>query len=193
MHGHLSHCATLTDAVRWMQSKEVTKSSYKPRRNEKMFELAVYKRLHHRVSMLEAPRIAAMQQLAEQARQRTTSESDTRSIENVRRAEMRDNFTAATKDWVSIVSAEGKTMLGMRRARGAAVGELCAAVDLTMSQVKRVLLRWFVYRQPWMVDLLHLFGPVNAAGLFAGACCKWGVQICGIYVRNGEGGHWEQR
>ncbi|CAM9181300.1 unnamed protein product, partial [Scytosiphon promiscuus] len=103
---------------------------------ESVCQRMAYKRLQHRASMLEGPRIAAMQQRTTDARQRASGEDSTRAIEVVRRAEIRENFTAATKDWVSAVNVGGKTMLGVRRARDAAASELRAAVDLATSQAQ---------------------------------------------------------
>lgn len=101
-----------------------------------------YKRLQHRASMLETPRIAAVQRLAEQTQQRASSEASARAIESARRAEIRDDFTTATEKWVSAVSAGGKAMSGVRRAKAAAVTELCAAVDKAMSLVSVARCLW---------------------------------------------------
>ncbi|CAM9391209.1 unnamed protein product [Ectocarpus fasciculatus] len=98
-----------------------------------------YSRLKQRSSLLEAPRLESMQQLADHARERTSSEINARQIENARRAEVRRALTSATKNKVEVASGTGALMVNMERARAAATGELFSALGLAMEQARRNL------------------------------------------------------
>ncbi|CAM9885497.1 unnamed protein product [Ectocarpus sp. 4 AP-2014] len=98
-----------------------------------------YTRLKLRSSLLEAPRLETMQQLADHARERTSSERNAREIENTRRTEVRRTFTSATKNKVEVASGTGTLMVNMERARAAATGELFAALGLATEQARRIL------------------------------------------------------
>ncbi|CAM9282717.1 unnamed protein product [Ectocarpus sp. 12 AP-2014] len=98
-----------------------------------------YTRLKLRSSLLEAPRLETMHQLADHARERTSSERNTREIENTRRTEVRRTFTSANKNKVEVTSGTGTLMVNMERARAAATGELFAALGLATEQARRIL------------------------------------------------------
>ncbi|CAB1117471.1 unnamed protein product [Ectocarpus sp. CCAP 1310/34] len=102
--------------------------------------LGAYTRLKLRSSLLEAPRLETMQQLADHARERTSSERNAREIENARRAKVRRTFTFATKNKVEVASGTGTLMVNMERARAAATGELFAALGLAKEQARQRLI-----------------------------------------------------
>ncbi|CAM9328736.1 unnamed protein product, partial [Ectocarpus sp. 8 AP-2014] len=95
-----------------------------------------YTRLTLRSSLLEAPRLETMQQLADHAREHTSRERNAREIENARRAEVRRTFTSATKNKVEVANGTGTLMVHMERARAAATGELFAALGLATEQAR---------------------------------------------------------
>jgi len=86
--------------------------------------------------MLEAPRLEAMRQVAEQARVAASIAEEARAAENARRAEVRARFTAATSARTAVASATGAVMAGVGRARAAATSELCAAGGGATEQVR---------------------------------------------------------
>lgn len=63
------------------------------------------------------------------------SAAKVREAENARRAEVRKDFTSATKAKVAVASASGNLGVGVRRARAAATTELCTAGGRATEQV----------------------------------------------------------
>lgn len=105
-------------------------------RTTDMHERAAYARLKRRSSLLEAPRLEAIQQLTRQAIGDAASAAQVRAAENARRAEVRGEFTSAMKARVAVASPSGGVMVGVWRARTAATSELCAAGERATMQVR---------------------------------------------------------
>lgn len=95
-----------------------------------------YARLQRRSSLLEAPRLVAMRQLAEQAKVDASRAEKDRRARNVRRDQIRREFAAAEDNRTRLPLATGPVMLGVRRARAAATRELCDAGEQAIEEAR---------------------------------------------------------
>lgn len=75
--------------------------------------------------MLEAPRLEAVRQLAEQAKTNASSAKEDRQAKSARREEIRREFAAAENSRIKLARATAPLMLSVGRARAAATQELC--------------------------------------------------------------------
>lgn len=97
---------------------------------------AAYARLQRRSSLLEAPRLDAIQRLTIEATSNAASAAKARRLDNARRAEVRREFTRAMTARIAVGSPSGPLMAGVRRARAAATSELCAAGGRATEQAR---------------------------------------------------------